>query len=184
MPRRPPGRSAQAPSSREVELAALLGAAELRAQEAERREAAARSVLNLVADRPLDLGALFARIADEAVAVCKADDAVVYRVVGDEIERVAHRAAAGDLLPESPVGARVPITRGGLTGRAVADRTVVRGDLPASGEYDEERLRADGWSEAAIRFGRTSGIRTQMAVPMLRGGAALGAVTVRRWEAV
>src|SRR5439155_23184603 len=67
------------------------------------------------------------------------------------------------------MGASLPLVRGSVTGRAVLDaRTIWIGDLAEVGEEDYPVGRD---------IQRRTGIRSIVAVPMLRGGEAIGALT-------
>ena len=88
------------------------------------------------------------------------------RWTADLLHPVAHHG------PNSTPGT-LPLTRGILTGRAVLDtRTIHVADLQS--EVDEY---PDG-SKLARRFG----FRTNLAIPLIRTGEAVGAIAIRRTE--
>src|SRR5262245_30431330 len=83
MPRRPPGRPAQDPPSREAELEALL--AEARAQ-----QDATAEILRALRDSPADLAAVMERIAEVAARLSDADSAAIQRIEGEHLRRLAN----------------------------------------------------------------------------------------------
>src|SRR4029450_6190461 len=79
----------------------------------------------------------------------------------------------GAIPQGSGVGAR-PLRRGSASGYAILDRQVIHvHDMMAMREEDYP----DVW-----RADRQIGIRTALAVPLLREGIAIGAITIRRLE--
>ena len=94
-------------------------------------------------------------------------DAVIFLREGKSLKVAAH---------EGPITIdfdKRPISRGWLSGRAVCDGKAVHADdlSDAADEFPEGQ-------EMALRFGA----RTSLAVPLLREGAAVGAILVRRAE--
>jgi GAF domain-containing protein len=110
-------------------------------------------------------------IAENAARLCEANDALIHRIDGDFLKRVANYGP----LPGSPdeSGGFVPIDRGlYIPGRAVIDRKTIHiHDLTAEPEDD---LRA--------RFARSIGVRTVLATPLLREGVPIGTIMIRRTE--
>src|SRR5262245_2236864 len=101
MPRRAPGRSTQAASSREAELVALLGAAEVRAQQAERslaeREAqqtATAEVLQAISRAPTDLQAVLDTICESALRLTRSHRASIGQVDGENLRQLAGARSA------------------------------------------------------------------------------------------
>src|SRR5438132_819565 len=89
-----------------------------------------------------------------------------------EMERKV--ASYGAISPILAVGEARPISRGSASGRAISDRqTIHTHDLWAEREEDW----ADIW-HAVHRLG----IRTALAVPLMREGIPIGAITIRRTE--
>src|SRR5262245_32297276 len=141
---------------------------ELRRELAEAREqqAATVEILKVISSSPTDLKRVFAEIAMSAARLCDAHDAAIHQVDGDLLPLVAHYGPI--LVPDS-----LPLTRGVLAGRAVLDRpTIQGGDVPAeTHEYPEV-------SKIALRLGS----RTNVAVPLIRLGEAIGVIVIRRTE--
>ena len=73
----------------------------------------------------------------------------------------------------SGVGETRPITRGSSSGRAILDRETIH--VHDFAERAEDSIRS-------LLANRRLGIRTVLAVPLLREGVAIGAITIRRTE--
>jgi GAF domain-containing protein/anti-sigma regulatory factor (Ser/Thr protein kinase) len=141
---------------------------ELRRELAEAREqqAATAEILRVISSSPLDLRRVFAEIAASAARLCDAYDAAIGHMVGNELHLVAHHGP----IPTTPVA---PLMRGALPGRAVLDRQTFHiPDMQAeTNEYPEGSERA-----------RRLGFRTTLVVPLIRGGEAIGTISIRRTE--
>ena len=142
----------------------------LELDEAHAREAAVRDVIQAIARSTFDLDFVLQTVIDRAVALCRADHGNIARREGDvyrvaaftsftpEYERLVRER---DYLPE----------RGSAIGRALLERRVVHiVDVLADAEYSLPALQQAG------------GYRTVLAAPMLRDGAAIGAIVVGRSE--
>jgi two-component system NtrC family sensor kinase len=134
--------------------------------EALEQQAATAEILRVLSSSPTDLQRVFAVVAKSATRLCDASDATIHQVDGAVLRLVAHHGPI-------PVPGSLPMTRGVLAGRAVLDRQTIHvGDLQAeTGEYPEG-------SDIARRLG----LRTNLAVPLIRAGEAIGVVIVRRTE--
>ena len=142
---------------------------ELRRELAETREqqAATAEILAAISSSPTDLEGIFSAIATSATRLCDANDAAtIHQVDGGAFRLVAHQGPI-------PAGT-LPLVRGMVTGRAVMERRIVHvADLQAeTDEYPEGSDRARG-----------IGFRTILAVPLIRGGEAIGVIAIRRREA-
>ncbi len=108
-------------------------------------------------------------IADSAARLCGTDHAVIVRVEGDAYRPVAGLAIDGVRHRFESEVAVLPLARAreASAGRAIADGVVVHlPDLAAV---------PDGGA-AGRRRPRAAGVRTVLAVPLLRQGAAIGAI--------
>src|SRR5262249_47048961 len=82
------------------------------------------------------------------------------------LRRVAHHGH----IPAPPV-IELPIDRGSVTGRAAFDRETIHiHDITVEADFP------------ALRGGRTEGLRTMLAAPLLREGDPIGTITIRRLE--
>ena len=101
--------------------------------------------------------------AECAARLCQASDSVIVLKRGSEMVYAAHHGEIG----VRPDGAAVPLSRGLASGRALVDCAQVHVlDVQAEG----------GDFPEASENGRAAGSRTILATPMLRDGAAMGAV--------
>ena len=137
--------------------------------EAFEQQAATREILRVISRSPTDVQPVFDAIADNAARLCEADDAEIYVVDGGLYRRVAHR---GPVPIAGPVGEAYPITRGRPSSRAIVDRQTIHvHDQAAEIETEFPDLKA--WQQVA-------GVRTILATPLLRDGAAIGVIGIRR----
>jgi GAF domain-containing protein len=102
--------------------------------------------------------------------LCEAQDAFIIRVAGDVLQIVAHSGK----IPTEEMGTSFPILPGYAAGTAVLTRQVVHvRDLAgkAGAEFPETQ---------SLQGPR--GVRTVLFVPLLRDGAAIGVISMRRRE--
>jgi GAF domain-containing protein len=137
--------------------------------EALQHQKASAEILRIISASPTDVQPVLEAVAERAARLCGAADAIVMRVEGAAMRRVAHYGP----IPSASEGR--PISRDTPTGRAIADaRTIHVADIRAEfqrGEY----LGAQSLHEA-------SGFRTVLSVPLMREASVIGAITIRRLE--
>ena len=139
--------------------------------EALEQQTATSEILGVIASSPTDLQPVLDTVAESAARLCDSQDAQIYRVDGDMMRKVARYGTVPDGIP---LGSTRRISRGSNTGRAIVDRETVHiHDMLA--EREEEF--PDVWY--AVQQER---IRTALAVPLLREGAPVGAILLRRVE--
>jgi signal transduction histidine kinase len=108
------------------------------------------------------------RPAESAARLCEAEDAVIFRVVGDQHQRVAKYGCIP--APDFPV----PVTRGFPGGRAIVDRQIVHiHDLEAVFDTEYPDVK---------EIQKQIGQRSVLATPLLREGVAIGAIVIRRLQ--
>ena len=152
-------------SSAKTEIEQLV----LELQEARERQAATAEVLSLISDSPTGIQPVFDRIVKNAARLCQSVLSAVYRRDGNHVDLVAH----DQFSPESVAAVRkaypAPLTSKNLISVALRERRVV---------HEPDVLVSGGYSELQ----RTSGYRSILVVPMLRGEVAIGAIAVMRLE--
>ncbi len=138
--------------------------------EALEQQTATSEILRVISSSPTDLQPVLNAVAERAAKLCAALDAQVMLVDGATLRRVAGYGEMPIVAPIEPL----PIIRGIVAGRAVVDRQSIH--LP-----DVLAAADDGFAEAkpyALRFG----YRTILATPLMREGAAIGVIIIRRVE--
>ena len=128
-------------------------------------------ILRVIANSPADAQSVLDTIAKNAAQLCESADAQIYRLEGDTVRKVA---VYGDLSPGLAVGETRSLSGASPSGRAILDRQVVHvHDMLAQRQEDY----SDVWQNV-----RKLGVRTGLAVPLMRNDAPIGAITVRRTE--
>jgi GAF domain-containing protein len=139
--------------------------------EALQQQAATGEVLSIIRRSPADAQPVFDAIVQSAARLCDAIFSVVYLYDGDRL-RIA---ATQNFTPEatSKLQQRQELKRpdrSHVGGRAILDRAIVHvHDVLADPEYSRELALAGGW-------------RAVLAVPLLRDGIPVGALTVGKTE--
>src|SRR4030095_6414457 len=140
-------------------------------KEALEQQTATSEILGVIASSPTDIQPVLDAVAENAARVCDSVDAQIWRVEGDMARKVANY---GIVSPVLTVGEARPIRRGSLSGRAILDQQPIHvHDMLAEREEDY----ADVWHSL-----KSLGIRTGLAVPLMRESAPIGAITIRRNE--
>jgi GAF domain-containing protein len=150
---------------------------EVQAQKRELSEAlehqtATSEVLNVITRSPTDAQPVFDAIVQSAARLCEAMFSLVFLYDGDFLQLAATHNFTPEVLnkifqtyPKRP-------DRSVLAGRAVLDGRIAHvPDLLADREYSHQLALAGNW-------------RAGLAVPMLRDGKPVGAISVARAEAV
>jgi GAF domain-containing protein len=132
------------------------------------QQTATSEILGVIATSPTEIQPVLDAVAKNAARLCQSYDAVIHRVDGDYIQRVAHFG------PVPVAEGRRTITRGVPMGRAIVDAEPIHvRDILAEVENnfpDTKELQ------------QKTGTRTVLAVPLLREGVAIGVINVRRTE--
>ena len=134
-------------------------------KEALERQTATAEILGVISSSPTDLQPVMDAVAERAARLCGATDAHIWRRDGDALQVVADY---GGLPIRRP---RMAISRQSVMGRVVVDGKPVHVlDLPAvfESEFPDSRPMLE------------AGIRTVLGIPLLREGAAIGGILIRR----
>jgi len=141
-------------------------------KEALERQTATAEVLQVISQSPTDVQPVFDAILGRALALCGAHIGGVTRFDGELIHMMAYHGTASDAERAMRAGFPMKPGSGSITARAVLERAPVQiADVLADPAY---RL-----THAA----RLAGWRSTLAVPMLREGQVVGALSIAREEA-
>jgi len=130
------------------------------------RQRATAEILQIISTSPTDLRPVLDAVVERAARLCAANDGVIFRADGDTLTPVATCGVPGV--------SSVPRTRGTASGRAIVDRQPVHVEDIASPASIAEFPDANA--------SRARGIRTQLAVPLLREREAVGVILIRRFQ--
>ena len=135
------------------------------------QQTATSEILGVIASSPTDLQPVLDVVAENAARLCDSNDAQIYRVEGNNLRKVASH---GIVSPVIAVGETRPLNRAWLIGRAILQREPVH-------IHDSLAVLDEDYAEVR-RADERLGIRTLLAVPLLREGVAVGAIMIRRTE--
>jgi GAF domain-containing protein len=145
--------------------------------EALERQAATSQVLEVISGSPGDLQAVFVAVLENAVRLCDANFGILWQCEGKGFRCIAlHNApsAFSEDLQKQPVV--YPPPGSGLRILAETRRVIHVADLAAMPTYTQQRAPS---VVAAVELG---GVRTYVAVPMLKKNELIGALIVYRQE--
>src|SRR5665213_349838 len=139
-------------------------------REALDQQTATADILRIISRSPTDVQPSFDAIAASATILCGAASGGVFRFDGSLIHFVAHYGWTPDEIEAVKHVFPIAPGLGSVTARAIMTRAVVHvADIAADLEYAQPSLAQ-------------AGFHTTMAVPILREGNPIGAITVTRHE--
>jgi GAF domain-containing protein/CheY-like chemotaxis protein len=133
--------------------------------EALEQQSATSEIVRVISSAPTDLQQVFDAIVRAATGLCEADHSSLFRFDGDLVHFAAHHGRTPEEIASAQASFPQPARRHSPTGRALLTGAVVQ-IADASQEPD---------LEANVRI-----LRTVLAVPLMRQGRPLGAITVAR----
>jgi len=159
--RRAPGSAELAPSYADLQRSLT---------ESLEQQTATSEILRVISQSPTDIQPVLDTVTATAAAVCGATDALIMRVEGHGLRRVAHFGPIPLVLPTLR-----PLTRDSAAGRAILECQTI---------HIHDILAADAARDYPEALPAEAGPmwRTMLAVPLLREGAAIGAILIRRTE--
>ena len=133
------------------------------------QQTATSEILGVIASSPTDIQPVLDIIAENASRICGTPDVAICRVEDDGYRFVATYGSA----PVQAAGETRPLDRGSVVGRAMVDRRTMH-------IHDVRAVQDDFWRVKTNAV--QEGLRTMLAIPLLREGVAIGAIVMRRTE--
>jgi signal transduction histidine kinase/HAMP domain-containing protein len=135
------------------------------------QQTATGEILRVISSSPTDVQPVLTAVAESASQLCGAADALIHRIEGDVMRRVAHFGS----VPVVPGFDVRPLSSGTPSGRAAVERRTIHItdilDEFARGDYPEAQVLQQG-----------AGFRTILATPLMRDDTPVGVIVLRRME--
>jgi PAS domain S-box-containing protein len=134
------------------------------------QQTATGEILRVISSSPTDVQPVFDTIVERAHHLCDSDSAALFTYDGALVHLAALDQASSEQAQALRAAYPMPATQGHATGRAImSGRPVHIPDVREDPAYTLDSLRG------------SVGLRTLLAVPMIRDGAPIGTITVQRW---
>jgi class 3 adenylate cyclase/putative methionine-R-sulfoxide reductase with GAF domain len=141
------------------------------------QQTATSEVLQVISSSPSDVQPVFATMLEKAVRICDAKFGNIFRCDGDALHLVATRNTPPAFAAEARKRSQYRRDPKTVTGRMLETKAVVHiADLAAESAYIEQRHPT---FVAGVELG---GVRTILAVPMLKEEKLIGSFTLYRQE--
>src|SRR5262245_20075141 len=141
-------------------------------KEALDRQTATSDILGVISSAHTDAQPVFDTIVQSAVRLCKATHAAVFVTDGPMLQHPANYGSSSEALAAVRAQYPQPITMEITPGIAILTRSVLH--VPD--------IEDPGAPESVRQVGRLLGFRSQVVVPMLLAGEAVGAILVSRTQ--
>jgi signal transduction histidine kinase len=132
------------------------------------QQTATSEILGVIASSPTEIQPVMDTIAENAAKICGANDAVIRLVKGNVLRTAAHYGSVPNVAEERPLDRQSP------GGRAVLDRAIIH--IPDMGAVVQTEFPVV--YDTYLRTGRG----TNLDVPLIREGVAIGVIHIRRVE--
>ena len=138
-------------------------------KEALEQQTATAEILSVISGSPTDIQPVFDAVLDRALTLCEANHGSLYQL---EDGTLRHVAARGTFVVGFAVGGIIPMAS--IPGRVVQEKRTL--------QHADTTLELD-WQAPEVQAGvRGTGIRSVVAVPLLREQTAIGAIVIRRLD--
>jgi GAF domain-containing protein len=135
------------------------------------QQTATSEILRVIASSPTDLQPVFDAVLERALTLCEAAHGSLYRFDGQALRHVASVGTVGGRAIV-PMGSTVPMESG--PGRAILEQRTLH--------FEDTLLELSWQAPEVVEAIQRYGIRSALAVPLLREGTAIGALLIRRLE--
>jgi len=140
------------------------------------QQTAISDVLRVISNSPTDVSPVLQAVAQRAERLCEGGSAAIFLREGDKLRR---RAIFGPMIMQQS-DTILPVEPSLITGRAVLDGKTVH--VP---DVESEREKYPATWALVEQFAQLSGVpkkHTSLAVPLVKDGAAVGVIFIRRGE--
>src|SRR3981189_570483 len=138
--------------------------------EALEEQIATSEVLRIISNSPTEIQPVLDAVGENAARLCEANNAVIFRLEDDLLRLVA---SYGGIPTTSHAREGIPANRDTVIGRVACDRRTI---------HVHNLAAEDSEYPVGSRDAKREGHRTTLATPLLRKGAPIGVILIRRME--